>query len=124
MADWYEKRTLGSLPDGMAHKLPHREALVFEARRFTFAEVVTEVDRAAKALIALGVRPGDHVCLWLNNCDDWLFIRLFRGRSDVYAHRRQAGRHAHLRCARLPGSGRARGCHADARFRDPHEGPQ
>ena len=74
MADWYEKRALGGLPDSMACKLPHREALVFEARRFTFAEVATEVDRAAKALIALGVYPGDHVCLWLNNCADWIFI--------------------------------------------------
>ena len=74
MADWYEKRTLGSLPDVMARKLPDREALVFEARRFTFAEVASAVDRAAKALMALGVRQGDHVCLWLNNCDDWVFL--------------------------------------------------
>ena len=74
MADWYEKRTLGSLPDAMALKLPDREALVFEARRYTFAEVAAAVDRAAKALMALGVRQGDHVCLWLNNCDDWIFI--------------------------------------------------
>lgn len=74
MADWYEKRTLGSLPDGMARKLPNREALVFEAQRFTFAEVAAAVDSAAKALMALGVRQGDHVCLWLNNCDDWIFI--------------------------------------------------
>ena len=74
MPDWYEKRTLGSLPDAMARKLPDREALVFEERRFTFAEVAVKVDRAAKALMALGVRPGDHVCLWLNNCDDWIFV--------------------------------------------------
>ena len=74
MADWYDKRTLGSLPDAMAAKLPDREALVFEARRFTFAEVAAEVNRAAKALVTLGVRAGDHVCLWLNNCDDWIFI--------------------------------------------------
>ena len=74
MADWYEKRALGSLPDSMARKLPHQEALVFETRRFTFADVAAEVDRAAKALMALGVRQGDHVCLWLNNCDGWIFI--------------------------------------------------
>lgn len=74
MADWYEKRTLGSLPDGMTRKLPDREALVFEAWRFTFAEVAAAVDRAAKALMTLGVRQGDHVCLWLNNCDDWVFL--------------------------------------------------
>ena len=74
MADWYEKRALGSLPDAMARKLPDREALVFETRRFTFAETAGQVNRAAKALMTLGVRPGDHVCLWLNNCDDWIFI--------------------------------------------------
>ena len=74
MADWYEKRSLGSLPDTMACRFPDREALVFEARRFTFAELAAEVNRAAKALMTLGVRPGDHVCLWLNNCDDWVFI--------------------------------------------------
>ena len=74
MAEWYEKRTLGSLPGVVAGRLPEREALVFEARRFTFAEVAAEVNRAAKALMTLGVRTGDHVCLWLNNCDDWIFI--------------------------------------------------
>jgi fatty-acyl-CoA synthase len=29
---------------------------------------------AAKALLAEGVRPGDHVALWLNNSEDWMFL--------------------------------------------------
>ena len=74
--DWYRKRRFGDLADDAARRFPAREGLVFEDRRYTFAEVAHEVDRAAKALIALGVQRGDHVSLWLNNCDDWIFIML------------------------------------------------
>ena len=72
--EWYPKRTFGDLPAAVAARLPDREALVFEQQRYTFAEVDREVDRAAKALMALGVGRGDHVALWLNNCADWVFI--------------------------------------------------
>ena len=72
--EWYPKRTFGDLPAGAAARFGEREALVFEGQRFTFAEVDREVDKAAKALMALGVGRGDHVALWLNNCADWVFI--------------------------------------------------
>ena len=74
MADWYPKRRFGDLPREMARKFPQREALVFAERRYTFTELACEVDRAAKALMALGVERGDHVALWLNNCPEWLFL--------------------------------------------------
>ncbi|MDP6563211.1 MAG: AMP-binding protein, partial [Alphaproteobacteria bacterium] len=72
--DWYEKRRFGDLADDMAARYPDREALVFQAERYTFAEVAAEIDRAAKGLMAQGVEKGDHVALWLNNCADWIFI--------------------------------------------------
>ncbi len=74
MTDWYPKRRFGDLPGEMALKFPQREALVFEQQRYTFAELDREVDRAAKALMALGVETGDHVSLWLNNRAEWLFL--------------------------------------------------
>ena len=70
---WYEKRRFGDLADEMARRHPDREALVFEGSRYTFADVAAEIDVAAKAFIAQGVQHGDHVALWLNNCDDWIF---------------------------------------------------
>lgn len=73
MTDWYPKRRFGDLPDEMARRFPAREGLVFEHRRATFAELRDEVDRAAKALMALGIAHGDHVALWLNNRPEWLF---------------------------------------------------
>ena len=72
--DWFEKITFGDLIDRAAERWPTREALWFEGRRWTFAEQRDEVDRAARALIAAGVAPGDHVCLWLGNRPEFVFL--------------------------------------------------
>src|SRR5262245_2692108 len=70
--DWFEKQTLGSLPERAARRWGTREALFFKGRRYTFADVAAGVDRAAKGLIALGVRPGDKVALWMLNRPEWI----------------------------------------------------
>ena len=70
--DWFEKQTLGSLPERAARRWGAREALVFKGRRITFGELSAGVDRAAKGLLALGVRPGDKVALWLLNRPEWI----------------------------------------------------
>lgn len=75
MSEWYPKKSVGDLPELMARRFGNREALCYKDRRYTFAEIAAEVDLAARALMALGVRRGDHVALWLNNREDWLFIQ-------------------------------------------------
>ena len=72
--DWYAKRRFGDLMDEAAARFGDREGLVFENRRYSFEEIASEIDRAAKALMAQGVEMGDHVALWLNNCAEWIFI--------------------------------------------------
>ena len=75
MADWFtEKSTIGRLPARAAERWPEREALTFGERRWTFAELEAEVDRAARALVAVGVAPGDKVALWLMNRPEWIFL--------------------------------------------------
>ena len=74
MSDWYPKRTFGDLPRDAAARWPNNEALVFEAPRLSFRELDREIDRASKALMAAGVERGDHVCLWLNNCAEWIYL--------------------------------------------------
>jgi len=71
---WIEKQTFGDLIDRAAARWPEREALSYEGRRWTFAEQRDEVERAARALIAAGVAPGDHVCLWLGNRPEFVFL--------------------------------------------------
>ena len=74
MTDWYPRRRFGDLPDETARRFGAREGLVFEDQHYTFAELKDEIDRAAKALMVLGVAAGDHVSLWLNNRSEWIFL--------------------------------------------------
>src|SRR5918911_1143882 len=71
---WFEKLTFGQVVDRAADRWGDREALCFEGRRWSFGEFRAETDRAAKGLIAAGIEPGDHVCLWLGNCPEYLFL--------------------------------------------------
>ena len=68
------RRRFGDLADDIAARLPDREGLVFGTSRYTFRDVAARIDEAARRLIAAGVGHGEHVALWLNNCDDWIFI--------------------------------------------------
>jgi len=74
MVEWYPKQRIGDLPALAARRWPEREALVFEGRRWTFRDFDHEVDHAAKALMALGVQPGEKVALWMPNRAEWLFL--------------------------------------------------
>jgi fatty-acyl-CoA synthase len=67
-------RRFGDLADDVAARLPAREGLVFRESRYTFREIAARIDESARRLIAAGVRPGEHVALWLNNSDAWIFI--------------------------------------------------
>jgi len=74
MNDWRDVERFGDLPAEAARRFGSREGLVFQDRRYTFAEISEQVDLAARAAMAAGVRKGDHVALWLNNSDDWVFL--------------------------------------------------
>ena len=67
-------RRFGDLADDVATRLPDREGLVFGSSRYTFREVAARIDEAARRLMTAGVKHGEHVALWLNNSDDWIFI--------------------------------------------------
>jgi fatty-acyl-CoA synthase len=72
MGDWFPKQTVGSLPERAATRWGTREALYFQGRRWSFAELSAGVDRLARGLIALGVRPGEKVALWMVNRPEFL----------------------------------------------------
>ena len=73
-ARWDGRTPVGELPARAAERWGNRESLVFGPVRQSFAEVARRVDEAAKGLIALGIAPGDKVCLWLNNCPEWVHL--------------------------------------------------
>jgi fatty-acyl-CoA synthase len=73
---WFPKRTIGSLVDERLAGDGTRQALVFEDRRWTFAELARDVDAVARGLIALGIAPGDKVSLWMMNRPEWISAAL------------------------------------------------
>ncbi|MBC7631396.1 AMP-binding protein [Aeromicrobium sp.] len=54
-----------------------REALVDvpSGRRWTYAELLAEVDAVALGLLDLGVVKGDRVGIWAPNCPEWVFVQ-------------------------------------------------
>jgi fatty-acyl-CoA synthase len=72
MGDWFPKQTLGSLPERAARRWGAREALAFQGRRWSFAEISAGVDRLARGLIGLGVAPGEKIALWMVNRPEFI----------------------------------------------------
>ncbi len=76
MNGWKEVDRYGDLAADMARRFPEREGLIFRDRRYTFAQISEQVDLAARAAMAAGVEKGDHVAVWLQNSDQFVFIVL------------------------------------------------
>jgi len=65
--------TLGDLLEKWAHETPDHEFIVYPDRnlRFTYARFNDRVDRLAKGLINIGIKPNDKVGIWATNVPDW-----------------------------------------------------
>jgi amino acid adenylation domain-containing protein len=53
--------------ESSARRIPEKEALIFEGRRLTYAQLNTEANRFAHALLASGVERGDRVVIFADN---------------------------------------------------------
>jgi acyl-CoA synthetase (AMP-forming)/AMP-acid ligase II len=66
---------VGDLLDLAAARFPERTALVFEERRTTYRRLLERVGRLGGGLRRLGLRRGDRLALFLDNCDQaWELI--------------------------------------------------
>ncbi len=71
--------TVGGVLQAAAEAVPDRIGLVFAQphdrvrRRWTFAELLTESERAAGALLAR-FDPGERIAVWAPNCPEWLLL--------------------------------------------------
>jgi fatty-acyl-CoA synthase len=69
--------TIGANLDRTTARVGDAEALVECAtgRRWTYPQLVDDVDACALGLDALGVRKGDRVGIWAPNCAEWVFVQ-------------------------------------------------
>lgn len=70
-------RTIGAMLDDIAAEFGGDEALVSvrERRRLTFTQLEEEVNRCARALIAIGIEKGERVGIWSTNCVAWVIVQ-------------------------------------------------
>lgn len=71
------EETIGANFERTVRAHPDAEALVDVAGRrcWTYAELNSEVDRLAIALVASGIQRGDRVGIWSPNCPEWTILQ-------------------------------------------------
>jgi fatty-acyl-CoA synthase len=74
---WLDGLTIGQVLAETARKFPMREALVFSQSsvRMNYTEFADAVSAVAKGLLALGIKPGEHVGIWATNVPEWVLLQ-------------------------------------------------
>jgi fatty-acyl-CoA synthase len=74
---WVDGLTFDQVLARTAARYPDHEALVFPylGYRRTYATFHVEVRTVARALVALGVQPGEHVGIWATNRPQWVLTQ-------------------------------------------------
>jgi len=68
---------LGGLVARNKRTVPDKEGIIYQDKRYTWAEVDDRVNTVANFLIKAGIKPGDKVAMWMFNSD--LFAIAFYG---------------------------------------------
>jgi fatty-acyl-CoA synthase len=65
-------RTLSQVLSQTADRFPDRPAVIYQGRRLTYRDLDEAVDQLARGLMALGVKKGDKIGLWMPNRPEWV----------------------------------------------------
>ena len=71
-AEYTEITTVGDTLARAAALWPDKDALVFPTERRTYAELYAGARRSSRALLGLGIRPGERIGLLMPNCLDFV----------------------------------------------------
>ncbi len=74
--------TIGSYLQKIADRFPDRDAIVMHHQdiRWSYRRYLTEIDRLATGLLALGIGPGDRVGIWSPNNIEWCLTQFATAR--------------------------------------------
>ena len=71
---WINVTSLGDLMDMRADEYGEKEAIIFPNGRYSYRDIADYAQNISKALLALGVKPGDRVGYFLQECVDTVGI--------------------------------------------------
>ena len=69
-------RTIPQVVDHAASAHPERPAIVHDSGTLTFGELRARAREAAKAVVAVGLQPGDRFAIWAPNVPEWVVAAL------------------------------------------------
>lgn len=75
-------QTIGAYLQQVAERFPDRPAVVVRHQqiRWNYREYLTQIDRLALGLLALGIWPGDRVGIWSPNNIEWCLVQFATAR--------------------------------------------
>lgn len=77
------RNTIGDALARAVSKCPGKEALIYQDRRWTYADLDAAVNKTAHGLLNLGLRPGDRVAAYGKNSDTYVILFLACARAGL-----------------------------------------
>ena len=79
---WVDGLTIDQVLCKTAGEFADQRAIVFDQPNWqrSWSEFEFEVDRAAKGLLAIGIKPCDHVAVWATNVPQWVILQFATAR--------------------------------------------
>ena len=74
---WIDGLTIGAVLDETSRRFGKRDAILFPAAnvRMNYAEFHNAVRDVAKGLLAMGIKPGEHIGIWATNIPQWMLLQ-------------------------------------------------
>ncbi len=78
MPPWVDGLTIGQVFDATVARYGDNDALVFPQLnlRLSYRQLSERVEQAARGLLAIGVRPREHVAIWATNVPEWVVLQV------------------------------------------------
>lgn len=72
------RKTIGQVVNEVAAQYPNNIALIHSEfdLRYNYHSFLSEIDKAARGLIRLGIKKGDRVALWAPNIPEWIISQI------------------------------------------------
>ncbi|MCU1275371.1 MAG: AMP-dependent synthetase and ligase, partial [Bryobacterales bacterium] len=76
------EKTIGQALEEAVQHNPDGDAIIsrHQGLRLSYRDLQCQVERTARGLAGLGVRPGDRVGMWASNCAEWVYLQVATAR--------------------------------------------